>query len=193
MERLSGRNLTARLVLGLLALAPGALSAEPKKAEEPPEEWAEHVHPSGAFTFRAPVGWKLETLPGRKEVLQLSGAEGLVRFFFLRSEAGFDSLHVSCMSEFLAGGMESLRGSYEYDFRGAPFGGRPSLDSAFVVTYDRPMLGEQQWRQRNLTVVGGGQSLCIVAHCPLKVWKKSKEARRTLDGIVQSVRFRPQP
>jgi lysine/ornithine N-monooxygenase len=55
------------------------------------------------------------------------------------------------------------------------------------------VLGEQQWRQRNLTVVGGGQSVCIVAHCPLKLWKKSKEARRTLDGIVQSVRFRLQP
>ena len=59
----------------------------------------------------------------------------------------------------------------------------------FVVHYDEPIDGHRDWRQRNLTVVGGGESVCIVAYAPLPVWKKSKPARNLLTAIVESVRF----
>ena len=48
------------------------------------------------------------------------------------------------------------------------------LDSAFVVRYDAPVEGSAAWRQRNLTIVGGGESLCVIGYAPLPAWKKSK-------------------
>jgi hypothetical protein len=166
------------------------LAAGAKKIEPPPESWVEHVHPTGAFSFRTPPSWRLEPVVGRKEILQTSGEEGLIWFLFRQGESGFDSLHVSCMAERLAGPMETdPRVRYEYDFRGAPFAGRAALDSAFLVRYDQAQRGALEWHQRNLTVVGAGQSLCVIVHSPLSLWKKSKDARLTLDRVVESVTF----
>jgi hypothetical protein len=117
-----------------------------------------------------------------------------VWFLHYRAEVGLESLHVSCLSEHLAGPMEAGPTGYsEYDFVGRPYAGGISLDSAREIVYDVPLQGHTRWRQRNVTVVGGGASLCIIVHCPIKVWKKSKTIRRQLDGIVDSVTFRPLP
>ena len=83
-------------------------------------------------------------------------------------ELGLDSLHVECMLVRLAGAMDTFpQVDYEYDFVGGEVGERRALDSAFVVHYDEPVEGYRDWRQRNLTVVGEGESVCVVAYAPL--------------------------
>ena len=44
--------------------------------------------------------------------------------------------------------------------------------------------------QRNITIVGAGQTLCIMTYAPALVWKKSEEARALLDAVVGSITFR---
>ena len=61
----------------------------------------------------------------------------------------------------------------------APIGDRRALDSAFVVTYDKPIRASAQWRQRNLTVVGDGQSLCAIT---LRAACRSGRSRRRRAG-----------
>jgi hypothetical protein len=58
-----------------------------------------------------------------------------------------------------------------------------------VVHYDEPIEGHRDWRQRNLTVIGEGESVCVIAYAPLPVWKKSKPARNLLTAVVESIRF----
>ena len=72
------------------------------------------------------------------------------------------------MLERLAGAMEQEPSvQYEYDFVGGAMGDRRALDSAFVVTYDKPdRRAQRQWRQRSVTIVGNGTSLCAVAYAP---------------------------
>jgi hypothetical protein len=150
----------------------------------------EHTHPSGAFTFRTPEDWTVTPSPTEKDAVAASGAGVLVRFLFQRVEAGYDSLHASCMLERLAPPMETEpRVKYEYDFVGGMIGDRRALDSAFTVRYDNPVQGHREWRQRNLTIVGGGQSLCAIAYAPVQLWKKSAETRATLDAVLTSVVF----
>ena len=62
-----------------------------------------------------------------------------------------------------------------------------ALDSAFVVRYDKPILGHAQWRQRNVTVVGGGHSLCVVTYAPAPCGRSRAEARALLDAVLASV------
>jgi hypothetical protein len=78
---------------------------------------------------------------------------------------------------------------YEYDFLQGWIGNRKALDSAFVVHYDEPVEGHADWRQRHVTVVGQGESVCVVAMVPRRVWKKSKEDRALLEAVMTSVRF----
>jgi hypothetical protein len=151
----------------------------------------EHGHPSGAFTFRTPGGWTLGTYGPSPPMLEARSENLIVRFLFRPEEAGFDSLHVDCMLERLAGPMDmEPRVKYEYDFVSGTVGERRILDSAFVVRYDEPVMGQKAWRQRTVTLVGSGESLCVMTYCPEPVWKKSKETRALLDAIVQSVTFR---
>jgi hypothetical protein len=113
-----------------------------------------------------------------------------VRFVFRPEESGYDSLHVTCMLERLAAPMDTdPRVLYEYDFVEGLLGDRRVLDSAFAVSYDRPVRGHRQWRQRNVTVVGGGQSLCLVAYVPLEIWKRSSEARNLMNAVLGSITF----
>lgn len=170
------------------ALALPAASAEKKK---PPPLPAEHVHPSGAFSYRTPAGWTSKMLEDRSDVLEASGDDGLlVRFYFRPQEISLDSLHVMCMDMRLLPPMEtSPQVKYEHDFVGGVLGERKLLDSAFEVSYDRPVNGSVQWRQRNVTIVGLGQSLCASSHAPRARWKKA-ETRALLDAVLASVRFR---
>ena len=182
MERLP----TGLLIVALLAAAPGTAAPE-----RPPVADREHVHASGAFSFRTPASWTLSDVPGEADAIQAAGDGVLVRFVYRRGDSGFDSVHGMCMLERLAGAMDTFpQVKYEYDFQGGTVGDLSVLDSAFEVAYDEPVLGERTWRQRNVTMVGKGQSLCAISYAPAKLWKKSKASRQLLDGILASVRFK---
>ena len=56
--------------------------------------------------------------------------------------------------------------------------------------YDSAVHGHKEWRQRNVTVVGGGHSLCAISYAPAPLWKKSKETRALLDAVLASVTLR---
>jgi hypothetical protein len=169
-------------------LLPGLVPA----AEKPsvPELTAVHVNASRTVRLHTPAGWKVESRPGQPEVLEARGDGLIVRILRREGELGLDSLHVECMLVRLAGHMDAFpQVDYEYDFVGGAVGDRKALDSAFVVHYDEPIEGHRDWRQRNLTVIGGGESMCVVAYAPLPVWKKSKPARNLLTAVVESIRF----
>jgi hypothetical protein len=175
----------------LVALLPAFASAGGKKPEAPPPLPQEHLHPSGAFTFRTPEDWKVAPSPTNPGAIEAGGGGLLVRFLFRPEEQGFDSLHVVCMLERLASEMEQApQVQYEYDFVGGALGDRRGLDSAFIVTYEKPISGYTQWRQRNVTIVGAGQSLCAISYAPLPVWRKSAATRALLDAVLGSVVFK---
>jgi hypothetical protein len=188
------RRITLPVVLAALAAAgvavPSAV-AGPQPPPPPPLE-AEHQSPSGAFTFRTPAGWTVENTAREPETINANGGGLRVRFVHLAGDYGYDSLHGACMLERLAPpDQTSPVIKYEYDFIGGPVGeDRRALDSAFTVRYDKAIDGHKEWRQRNVTVVGGGHSLCAVSYAPAPMWKKSKEARALLDAVLGSVTFR---
>jgi hypothetical protein len=78
---------------------------------------------------------------------------------------------------------------YEYDFVGGEIAEMRALDSAFVVHYDEPVDGSRDWRQRNLTVIGKGASVCVIGYAPMPLWKKSKSARNLLNAVVGSIKW----
>ena len=65
-----------------------------------------------------------------------------------------------------------------------------ALGSACDSRADKPILGQRQWRQRNVTIVGNGSSLCAITYAPLPLWKKSAPTRALLDAVLGSVTFR---
>lgn len=176
------------------AFAVAVLTASPLTAArkvEPPALSREHAHPSGAFTFRTPDAWKVETAKEDPDVLVASGDRLLLRFVYRAGESGLDSLHGSCMVERLAPLMEVQPNvEYLYDYVGGAILKQRALDSAFVVQYDKAIQGEKTWRQRNVTLVGSGHSLCVVTNAPLSVWKKSAETRRLADAVMGSLTLR---
>jgi hypothetical protein len=185
-----------RIALAALAAWAAAGTAVPAAAagrapDLPPLE-TEHTSPSGAFTFRTPAGWAVESRAEQPETVNAAGSGVRVRFVHRLGEHGYDSLHGACMLERLAPPIETSPViKYEYDYLGGDIGGdRRALDSAFVVRYDSPVHGHKEWRQRNVTVVGGGHSLCAVSYAPAPLWKKSKDTRALLDAVLSSVTFR---
>jgi hypothetical protein len=183
-----GRVAATLLLLSVLSLASDAVAA--KRAPPPPLPTL-HRHPSGAFAFRTPEAWKVESTPENPDTLNAAGDGVVVRFVYREGESGYDSLHGACMLERLAGAMEMEPVvQYEYDYVGGVIGDRRALDSAFVVTYDKPILGQRQWRQRNVTIVGNGLSLCAISYAPASLWKKSAPTRALLDAVLGSVTFR---
>ena len=183
MRRLLGGSL-----IGVLAAASGWAA---DKRKEPPALSREHRHPSGAFTFRTPEDWAVQAAASDPSALQAGAGNLAVRFLYHPGEAGYDSLHVSCMLDRLAGPMaQEPEVKYEYEFVSSVSGHLRSLDSAFQIRYDAPILGHRVWRQRTLTVVGSGHSVCIISHVPASVWKKSRETRALLDAVLASVTFR---
>jgi hypothetical protein len=176
-------------VAALAAALPVAVAFAGKKPEPPPLP-VEHIHSSGAFSFRTPEGWVLSASTERPEILDAWGGELGVRFLFQERDVGYDGLHVTCMLERLAAPMDtSPEIRYEYEFIGGPFADRRALDSAFVIKYDDPVRGYREWRQRTLTVVGAGQSLCAMSYAPMDLWRKVK-TRALLDAVLASVSFR---
>jgi hypothetical protein len=178
----------ASFVCLLLLTAPAA--AEKKAPPAPAALASEHSNASKTLSFRTPAGWVVEAGTGQPELTEARGDGLILRIVRRDGELGLDSLHVECMLNRLAGAMDTFpQVDYEYDFVGGAVGERRALDSAFVVHYDEPVGGYRDWRQRNLTVVGEGESVCVVAYAPLPVWKKSKAARNLLTSIVESIRF----
>jgi hypothetical protein len=171
-----------------LILVPAPIGAGNKEA--PPDLPSEHSNASRSLTFRTPATWAVQAGTSVPETTEARGDGLIVRIVRREGELGLDSLHAECMLVRLAGPMDTFpQVDYEYDFVGGELGERKALDSAFVVHYDEPIDGHRDWRQRNLTVVGGGESLCVIAYAPVPVWKKSKSARNLLTAIVESVRF----
>lgn len=178
----------------VLTLALGA-QAQAADGGAGPALDSRHRHPSGAFTFRTPADWTVK--PGERPGSLLATGSGPaagahVLFNYEPRDLGYDSLHVSCMDITLRGPMETApQRKYEYDFLSSTVGEQRVLDSAFWLHYDPPVDGEREWRQRNVTVVGAQQSLCVIAYMPRRVWKKSREARALVDAVVQSLEFPP--
>src|SRR5262245_35358124 len=173
-----GGRIAGLLLVGFLLL-PQVSWAGKKPA--PPELSEEHSHPTGAFSFRTPPDWKVDVPKTKQEDLLASGGGILLKFRYQRREDGLDSLHNICMMVRLADLMEAdPQVQYEYDYIGGQVAGRKALDSAFLVHYDNPILGHREWRQRNLTIVDKGESLCVIAFVPLPTWKKSKEIQTLL-------------
>jgi len=173
-----------------LTLFPAPVGAGKKDVPVPPPLVSEHTNASKTLTFRTPAGWVVEAGAGQPEVTEARGDGLIVRILRREGELGLDSLHVECMLVRLRGPMDtSPQVDYEYDFVGGEIGNRRALDSVFVVHYDAAVDGHRDWRQRNLTVVGDGESVCVVAYVPAAVWKKSKPARNLLTAVVESIRF----
>lgn len=168
----------------------GVLPAMAKKKPSAPPLSAEHVHPSGVFSFRTPENWRVG--PGvRPDVLEAVGGGIIFRFTHSAGEVGYDSLHALCMLDRLAPAMQTHpHVKYEHDFVDGVWAGRRTLDSSFVVRYDPPVRGHREWWQRNFTIVGEGQSLCVTLFAPKKLRKKSSVTRALLDGVLGSLRFR---
>jgi hypothetical protein len=180
-----------KTVLLTVALCPEFVFAARKAPEPPPPLSVEHQHPSGAFLFRTPEGWKVQSLPANPDAIEAWGGDLGLRFVYRAGEAGYDSLHVDCMQERLAGPMETEpRIRYEYEFVGGVVANRRALDSAFVVRYDQPRHGHREWRQRTVTVVGQGESLCVMSYVPRQTWRSSPPTRALVDSVLSSVTFR---
>jgi hypothetical protein len=183
------RELTVASLASLLLL-PAPVSAGEKDAPASSALTSEHWNASKTLSLRTPAGWVVQAGTGQPELTEARGDGLIVRVLRREGELGLDSLHVECMLVRLAGPMDTFpQVDYEYDFVGSAVGGRRVLDSAFVVHYDAPVEGHRDWRQRNLTLVGQGESLCVVAYAPLPVWKRSKPARNLLTSIVESIKF----
>jgi hypothetical protein len=163
-----------------------------KRAEpEPAPLTQDHNHPSGAFTFRTPDGWTMRPSRVKPEIVDVSAGELMIRFLYQAGETGGDALHSLCMAEGLAPPMETNpRVEYEYDFVSGMVADRRALDSAFTRTYDNAVHGHKTWRQRNVTITGGGHSLCVITYAPAALWKKNRAVRSTIDSILGSVTFR---
>jgi hypothetical protein len=175
-----------------LLLVPAPLRAGTRAVATPVVLASEHRNATESFRFRTPSSWVVETIREAPEVMEARGDSVLVRFLHRGQEVGYDSLHADCMLERLAGGLDMApQVKYEYDFVSWANGPVRALDSAFAVNYDQPILGHRQWRQRNLTVVGDGQSLCVVTYCPVALWKKSADTRDLLERVVRSVELGP--
>ena len=174
------------IATGLLPVA--AWAGKKKKEVAPPPLVNVHQHPSGAFAFRTPDGWTVGPVAGRPDAIEAWGGPLGIRFVYQPGESGLDALHVNCMLERLANAMDQEpQVKYEYEFMGGPFGPAEALDSAFAVVYDVPIRGHRMWRQRALTVVGAGHSLCLAQYVPGDLWKRSPEARAAAEAVLASV------
>ena len=173
-------------LLFVLMASPDALLLAGAKA--PPPLTREHRMASSTATFRTPDNWVVSVGGNNPEVVNAEGGSVLVRFLRWDSELGLDALHVMCMMERLAEPMAiEPRTRYEYEFLGGEQSERRILDTAFAVQYTAPVKGFAEWRQRVVTLVGKGEGICVVAFCPMPLWKKSREARDLLKAVVASV------
>ncbi len=182
-------DLRSACLVWLLVPAAAAAGDAPRPA---PELTAVHENASATVRFRTPAGWTVTNTPGDLEQTEARGDGLILRILRRQGELGLDSLHVECMAVRLAGPMETRpEVDYEYDFVSGAVGERRALDSAFVVHYDNAIDGSRDWRQRNLTVVGQQESLCVIGYTPGTTWKKSRQARNLIKAVLDGVEWRP--
>jgi len=163
-----------------------ALGLAGGKALPAPALTEQHVNSSGHVSFQTPSDWNVTVKDSSR--VDAWGADVGMRLVERSGEQGLDSFHVDCMMERLAPPMETEpQVAYEYDFIGGLVNGHRALDSAFAVRYDTEVRGHRQWRQRNVSLVGSGRSLCVVAYAPAAQWKKSAAARALLNAVLGSV------
>lgn len=161
------------------------------KASPSPTLPAVHTNAAQTVRMHTPADWSVSSRPGDPELTEARGSGLLVRILRREGELGLDGLHADCMLLRLAPETQVRPGiEYEYDFVTGAAGERRAADSAFVVHYDDPIDGSRDWRQRNLTIVGGGESLCVIGYAPLAAWKR-KQTRQLLEAVLASVEFRP--
>lgn len=177
------------VTLASLALLAGPSGANDESSAVQALLVSEHKNAAETFTLKTPRDWVVESRPGQPEVTEARGGTDLVfRIVRREGELSLDGWHVQCMLERLAGPMVTHpQVDYEYDFRQGWIGDRQAMDSAFVVHYDEEIEGHRDWRQRNVTVIGGGESLCLIGMAPKKVWKKSKKDRALLEAVMTSL------
>ena len=178
------------VVLAWLVALPAVLSAGDKIEIKPLA--LDHWNSSRTLRFKTPEGWVVQNTPGQVELTEARGDGMRLRLVRWPMDMGLDSTHSDCMLQRLAGPMEtSLDVRYEYDFVGGEIGERRALDSAFVVEYDAAIDGDKKWRQRNLTVVGAGESVCIITYVRNSMFKKSSAMKKFMTSLVQGVTFPP--
>jgi hypothetical protein len=176
--------------LASLVALPALLSAGDKIEIKPLA--LEHWNSSRTLRFKTPEGWVVQNTPGQVELTEARGDGMRLRLVRWPMDMGLDSTHADCMLQRLAGPMEtSLDVRYEYDFVGGEIGERRALDSAFVVEYDAVIDGDKKWRQRNLTVVGAGESVCIITYVRNSMFKKSSAMKKFMTSLVEGVTFPP--
>jgi hypothetical protein len=177
-------RLSSLLLLVLAVVLPSVSAA----GEKLPPLSREHRVASSTATFRTPEDWVVSVSGNNPEVVNVEGGELVVRFLRWDSELGADALHVMCLVE-RVGEAPTLDPTvrYEYEFLGGQKDDRRVLDSAYAVKYAAPVKGYAQWRHRVVTVVGKGEGICVVAFCPVPLWKRSTKARETLKAVVASV------
>lgn len=178
------------VTLACVALVAGSVGASD---EDSPAEGllvSEHRNAAGTFTLKTPEDWVVESHAGQPEVTEARGGGLVFRIVRRDGELGLDSWHVQCMLERLAGPMVTHpQVDYQYDFRQGWIGDRQAMESAFVVHYDEEIDGYRDWQQRNVTVIGSGESFCLIGMAPRRVWKKSKKDRALLEAVMTSVRL----
>jgi hypothetical protein len=178
------REVAASALAIFLSPALGVAGGKPLPV---PELTDEHKSPSGNITFLTPTGWNVTVKDSSR--VDAWGPDIGLRLVERQGEQGLDSFHVDCMTmERLAPPMETHpQVAYEYDFIGGELLGHRALDSAFAVEYDQEVHGHRVWRQRNVSLVGGGRSICVVVYTPAAQWKKSKTSRALVDAVLASV------
>jgi hypothetical protein len=177
--------------IALAVLLSPVLCAAGGEALAPPDLPAEHHLPGGHVTFRTPADWTV-TDEGHGRV-DAWGPEIGMRIVERDGEQGLDGFHVDCMEQRLAAPMDmDPQVQYEYDHVGGMVGEQRGLDSAFAVVYDKEVRGHRMWRQRNISLVGLGRSLCVVGYVPAALWKKKKSnpVRLLMDAVLSSVTVR---
>jgi hypothetical protein len=183
------REIRAVVLASLVALRAGVAAGE-KIVIKPLAQ--EHWNGSRTLRFKTPEGWLVQNTSGQVELTEARGDGMRLRLLRWPMDMGLDSTHADCMLQRLAGPMEtSLDVRYEYDFVGGEIGERRALDSAFVVEYDAVIDGDKKWRQRNLTVVGAGESVCIITYVRNSMFKKSSAMKKFMTSLVEGVTFPP--
>lgn len=183
------RDIVAVLLASLVALPAGVAAGE-KIVVKPLAQ--EHWNGSRTLRFKTPEGWLVQNTSGQVELTEARGDGMRLRLVRWPMDMGLDSTHSECMLQRLAGPMEtSLDVRYEYDFVGGEIGERRALDSAFVVEYDAVIDGDKKWRQRNLTIVGAGESVCIITYVRNGMFKHSSAVKKFLISLVEGVTFPP--
>jgi hypothetical protein len=183
-----GLALTVAAFASTLGPSSGTAGDSKKKPAAAAQLTRTHHIASSAATFKTPDDWLVGGSGDSPEIVNAEGDELMVRFLRWDNEAGLDSLHVTCLVERL-GDVATIDATthYEYDFQSGEREDWRILDTAYSISYEAPVRGHRDWHQRVITMVGKGQAFCVIAFCPVQLWKRSIASKRLLEAVVSSV------